>query len=134
MKVGMHKILSEDNNYPQNDSTECDSYDGAQTFIGITKNHLVEVKLTSEKLLEEIFSPANLNLAYKQVVRNAGAGGIDKMEVDKLLPYLKLHKDELLESLFNGRYTPNLVRRVDIPKGDGKRRPLNSASDQSSSH
>jgi len=124
MKGRMHKILSEDNNCPQNDSTECDSYEGVQTFIGITENHLVEVKLTSENLLEEIFSPSNLNRAYKQVVRNAGAGGIDKMEVEKLLPYLKLHKDELLESLFTGRYTPSPVRRVEIPKGNGKTRLL----------
>ena len=124
MKGRMHKILSEDNNYPQNDSTECDSYEGVQTFIGITENHLVEVKLTSENLLEEIFSTINLNRAYKQVVRNAGSGGIDKMEVGNLLPYLKLHKEELLESLFTGRYTPSPVRRVEIPKGNGKTRPL----------
>ena len=124
MKGRMHKILSKDSNYPPNDSTACDSYEGVQTFIGITENHLVEVKLTSEKLLEEIFSPSNLNRAYNQVMRNAGAGGIDNMEVAKLLPYLKLHKDELLESLFTGRYTPSPVRRVAIPKGNGKIRPL----------
>jgi len=124
MNERMHKILSEDNNSPQNESTACDSYEGVQTFIGITENHLVEVKLTSEHLLEEIFSPSNLNRAYKQVVRNAGIGGIDRMEVDNLLPYLKLHKEELLESLFCGRYTPSPVRRVEIPKEKGKRRSL----------
>ncbi len=120
----MQKILSEDNSYPQKSSTECDGYEGAQTFIGISENNLVEVLPTEERLMEEIFSSHNLNQAYLQVVSNKGAGGVDKMQVEELKDYLREHKYELLTSLMSGRYKPTPVRRVEIPKGDGKLRPL----------
>lgn len=112
----MQKILSQDDNYPQKNSTECKGYEGVQTVIGITENHLVEVNFTTEHLMEYIFSPGNLNNAYLQVKRNAGASGVDKMEVEELLPYLRQHKEELVKSLMQGTYRPNPVRRVEIPK------------------
>jgi group II intron reverse transcriptase/maturase len=93
-----------------------------QTFIGITENHLVEVQFTRDDLLERIVSPANMNRACKQVVSNGGSGGVDKMETEDLLPYLKLHKDELINSLLDGSYRPHPVRRVEIPKDGGKKR------------
>lgn len=124
----MPKILSQGNNYPQKNSTECKGYEGVQTLIGITENHLVEVKFTTAYLMEYIFSPSNLNNAYLQVKRNAGACGVDKMEVDGLLPYLAKHKDELVKSLMQGTYRPNPVRRVEIPKDNGKSRQLSIPS------
>lgn len=120
----MQKILSQDNNCPQKDSTECKGYEGVQTVIGITENHLVEVNFTTEHLMEYIFSSGNLNSAYLQVKRNAGAGGVDNMEVGELLPYLQRHKDALVKSLMQGTYRPNPVRRVEIPKDNGKKRRL----------
>lgn len=120
----MQKILSQCNNYPQKNSTECKGYEGVQTVIGITENHLVEVNFTTEYLMVHIFSPVNLNNAYLQVKRNAGACGVDKMEVDELLPYLRQNKDELIKSLKQGTYRPNPVRRVEIPKDNGKKRQL----------
>ena len=75
-------------------------------------------------MLEYILTPDNLNRAYRQVKANKGSGGIDRMEVDQLLPYLREHKDELTESLLVGRYRPNPVRRVEIPKEGGKTRLL----------
>jgi group II intron reverse transcriptase/maturase len=71
-----------------------------------------------------ILSPSNLNFAYKQVKRNKGSGGIDKMEVEELLPYLLRHKEELIESIYMGKYHPNPVRRAEIPKSNGKTRKL----------
>ena len=120
----MQKILSQGNNYHQKNSTECKGYDVVQTIIGITENHLVEVNFTTEHLMEYIFSPVNLNNAYLQVERNSGASGVDKMEVEELLPYLRQHKDELVKSLMQGTYRPNPVRRVEIPKDNGKKRQL----------
>lgn len=120
----MQKILLEYNNYPQKHSTECERYEGVQTYIGITENNFVEVQLTNESLMEEILSPCNLNKAYKQVKRNKGAAGVDRMELSNLLPYLQQHKDELINSLYKGNYKPNPVRRVEIPKEGGKTRPL----------
>ena len=120
----MQKILFQGNNWPQKNSTECKGYEGVQTVIGITENHLVEVNFTTEHLMEYIFSPGNLNNSYLQVKRNAGASGVDKMEVEELLPYLRQHKDELVKSLMQGAYRPNPVRRVEIPKDNGKKRQL----------
>ena len=79
----------------------------------------MEVQLTNESLLEEILCSSNLNRAYKQVMGNKGAGGVDKMELEHLLPYLRQHKDNLLTSLYMGKYKPNPVRRVEIPKDVG---------------
>ncbi len=79
----------------------------------------------ADNLLEGVLYPANMNLAYAQVLSNRGAGGIDKMSVDELLPYLKENKGILIEQLRSGRYKPNPVRRVEIPKEDkGKFRKL----------
>lgn len=97
---------------------------GMQTFIGITENHLTAIKQEKGELLEYILSPSNLNLAYKQVKSNKGSGGIDRMEVDELLPYLRCHKDKLITSIYDGNYHPNPVRRVEIPKSNGKTRNL----------
>ena len=56
--------------------------------------------------------------------RNHGAPGIDGMTVEEALPWLKEHKEDLLESLRNGSYKPSPVRRKDIPKPDGGTRQL----------
>ena len=90
---------------------------------------MAETDITStteqtEGLLEQILTRDNLNRAYKQVKRNKGAGGIDGMQVDKLLPYLKENQKELVQSLRDGKYRPKPVRRVEIPKENGKTRKL----------
>ena len=92
--------------------------------MGIIENNLVEVPNVEGDLLTHILSPNNMNLAYKRVVRNAGSGGIDGMEAKELLPYLRSHKEEFVKSLKDGKYRPNPVRRVEIPKDNGKKRPL----------
>lgn len=75
-------------------------------------------------LLEQILSKDNLNIAYKRVKANKGSHGIDGMTVDKLLQYLKEHGQELRQTLLEGRYKPQPVRRVEIPKPDGGKRLL----------
>lgn len=84
----------------------------------------MEVPFDREHLLEVILSPDNLNKAYKAVVRNKGCGGVDKMSCEELLPWLHSNKDELICSLLDGSYRPNPVRRVEIPKDNGKMRQL----------
>nr|WP_269189974.1 group II intron reverse transcriptase/maturase [Lacticaseibacillus paracasei] len=66
----------------------------------------------------------NLNQAYLRVKRNKGVAGLDGMSVDDLLPYLKAHREELLDSLDNGTYRPMPVKRVEIPKPNGGQRKL----------
>lgn len=110
--------------YPRRARTESECYEGAQTFMEIIGVNLVEVQPSTTNLLEQILSSDNLNEAYRQVVRNGGAGGVDKMETSELLPYLNLHKDELLARLMSGKYRPSPVRRVEIPKDNGRKRQL----------
>lgn len=75
-------------------------------------------------MLEYILSPTNLNAAYRQVKRNKGAGGVDNMEVESLRDYLVANKVELTASILRGKYRPNPVRRVEIPKDNGQKRQL----------
>ena len=75
-------------------------------------------------LLEAILDRDNLNRAYKRVKRNHGAAGIDGMTVEEALPWLKEHKEELLQSIRDGSYMPSPVRRKEIPKPDGGVRKL----------
>ena len=123
MEEGMQKTI-EKNGCCQNGRTESESYGGAQTYMGIVDGNLVEVQLGKDDLLERILSPDNLLSAYKQVVRNHGAGGVDKMGTSELLPYLNLHQAELIEKIKSGKYKPTAVRRVEIPKDNGKKRQL----------
>jgi group II intron reverse transcriptase/maturase len=79
----------------------------------------------TDNLLERILQRDNLNRAYKRVKTNKGAGGVDKMRVEELLPYLREHRDELIGQIRGGKYKPNPVRRVEIPKEEpGKMRKL----------
>jgi group II intron reverse transcriptase/maturase len=55
-------------------------------------------------------------------VCNKGSSGIDKMSTDELLPYLLGHKEELITTLYRGKSRPHPVRRVEIPKDNGKTR------------
>ena len=78
----------------------------------------------TEGMLEKILSRENMNNAYQKVKRNKGAGGIDKMEIDELLEHLKSRREEILSSLLNNSYKPSPVKRVEIPKENGKTRKL----------
>ncbi len=105
-------------------SAEQKEYAEACASPRMTETDITSANEQTERLLEKILDPENLNKAYKQVVRNKGAGGVDGMTVEQLLPYLKAHKEELLQSIWDGSYRPKPVRRVEIPKENGKARKL----------
>ena len=71
-------------------------------------------------LMEEVCARENLVTAYRRVVRNQGAPGIDGMIVEELMPYCRSHWSQIREELLNGTYEPKPIRRVSIPKPDGK--------------
>ena len=76
-------------------------------------------------LLEKILQNENLNRAYKKVKSNKGSGGVDGMDVEELLTYLRQYGRGLNQQILEGRYKPNPVRRVEIPKEEkGKYRKL----------
>ena len=76
------------------------------------------------ELLEKVLSKENLNKAYKQVYKNKGASGVDGVTVEELFAYIKEHKEEILWQIRNRKYKPQPVRRVYIPKENGKLRKL----------
>jgi RNA-directed DNA polymerase len=74
--------------------------------------------------MEAVVERENLKKALAQVKRNKGAAGIDGMRVDDLPAYLKEHWPTIRAHLLAGSYTPQPVRRVEIPKPSGGMRPL----------
>lgn len=72
-----------------------------------------------ERLLEQILDRDNMNRAYKRVKANKGSHGVDGMNVDELLQFLKQNGSQIKQSILEGTYRPNSVRRVEIPKADG---------------
>ena len=108
----------------QRGSAEHGEYAGALIDKRITESNVTKADRQANGLLEEIVSRENLNRAYKRVKRNKGAGGVDGMEVDELLQYLKDNGGEIRKSIVEGRYRPQPVRRVEIPKDNGKKRKL----------
>lgn len=91
--------------------------------LTLDKKQNAKIKYTSG-LFEKIIDRNNLNQAFKRVKANKGSHGIDGMKVDELLQYLKENGSILRQSILEGTYKPNPVRRVEIPKQDGKKRPL----------
>jgi RNA-directed DNA polymerase len=71
-------------------------------------------------LIEQVVRRENLVAAHARVVRNGGAPGVDGMAVDDLMPYCRQHWARIREQLLSGTYVPQPVRRVEIPKPDGK--------------
>lgn len=71
-------------------------------------------------LMEKVLHRENLRMALRRVIANKGSPGIDGMTVKLLTPYLKESWPQIREELTIGRYFPQPVRRVEIPKPDGK--------------
>lgn len=111
--------------YQQMVSAEQREYAEVFTYQRIAENNDIITDFWTDNLMELILRKDNLNKAYMKVKSNKGAGGIDGMQVDKLLPYLRDNQDELIQQIKEGKYKPNPVRRVEIPKEEkGKVRNL----------
>ena len=102
--------------YLQMVSAEQKEYAEVFDYSKITEKSGVITDYWTNNLLELILRKDNLNMAYKQVKSNKGSGGIDGMQVDELLPYLRENQETLIQELRDGKYKPNPVRRVEIPK------------------
>ena len=79
---------------------------------------------TDMELLEEILNQNNLNKAYKKVVANKGVAGVDGITVEEEFDYLKENKDRIINQIRKRKYKPQPVKRVQIPKENGKMRNL----------
>ena len=75
-------------------------------------------------MITELTTKRNLNLAYEQVYRNKGAGGVDQMDVSKLKTHLRTNGAKHIELLRDGDYQPSPILGIEIPKSNGKTRLL----------
>ena len=112
---------TEERDCPQRDSAEHEGYaEVRRSFRSIWK----ERDSAQPELLEKILYKDNLNRAYKRVKANKGAPGIDGITVDEIGAYLRENQEAIIERIYKGKYTPDPVRRKEIPKSDGGVRKL----------
>ena len=78
----------------------------------------------SEDIITKILERDNLNLAFKNVKANKGASGIDELSIEETEKFIKEHKNQIVWQLYNRKYQPQPVRRVEIPKANGGVRKL----------
>lgn len=102
--------------YLQMVSAEQREYVEVFDYGKITEKSGIITDYWTENLLKLILRKDNLNKAYKKVKSNKGSGGIDRMQVDELLLYLRENQETLIQEIKEGKYKPNPVRRVEIPK------------------
>jgi RNA-directed DNA polymerase len=84
----------------------------------------IESQAAVEPSMEAIVERNNLRKALARVKANKGAAGIDGMSFEDLAPYLKVHWPAIRAQLLDGTYKPQPIRRVEIPKASGGKRPL----------
>lgn len=75
-------------------------------------------------LIDKVSAPKTLALAWTRVRANGGAAGVDGQSIDRFEARAEAYLAELAQALRTGTYRPQAIRRVDIPKGDGRTRPL----------
>jgi RNA-directed DNA polymerase len=92
---------------------------GADTSVPISEEPTPLISL-----ITEVVSKPNMALAYRRVVSNQGAAGVDGMRVEQLDGYLQTHWSGIRAKLETGTYHPQPVRKVEIPKPGGGKRML----------
>jgi RNA-directed DNA polymerase len=105
--------------YPPEAGVELRGKGGEHSYAPASAEEGDGNSVNTSELLEKVLDRENLNLAYKRVNKNGGSHGVDGMKVEELLPYLKQHGENLKQTLLEGKYRPQPVRRVEIPKPDG---------------
>lgn len=83
-----------------------------------------EERTLTTDLMERVAVLSNLIQACRKVITNGGRGGVDGMEVEELREWFGQHHETLREELLSGRYHPQAVRGVKIPKPKGGFRQL----------
>ena len=75
-------------------------------------------------LMDKVFAPKTLAVAWAKVRANKGAAGVDGQSIARFAAKAEVYLAELSTALRDGTYRPQAVKRVEIPKGDGRTRPL----------
>ena len=80
--------------------------------------------MKAQELLEAVLTRDNLARAWQRVKSNDGAPGIDGITITDWPVHARAHWPAQREQILSGRYQPQAVRRVEIPKPDGGKRLL----------
>jgi group II intron reverse transcriptase/maturase len=75
-------------------------------------------------MIEQILRRSNMLQAMRKVQKNHGSAGVDHMPVAKLSDLMAIDQHELTEKVRSGKYLPQPILGVEIPKGNGKMRLL----------
>ena len=75
-------------------------------------------------LMDKVYAPATLSAAWERVRVNDGAAGVDSQSIERFEARAERYLAELSTAMREGSYRPQPIRRVEIPKGDGRTRPL----------
>jgi RNA-directed DNA polymerase len=112
----------------QNASRDVQGNDGIKAQTNAEQQEIEALTQTqalkTDSLMESAVDPNNLNEAYRRVVSNKGAAGMDGMTTKELAEWLKINKERLIGELLEGRYQPQPVKRAIIPKPNGGSRKL----------
>lgn len=101
-----------------------DSGQASNPHGGARTGHREAQPALHDALLEAVLAPENMLRAWKRVKSNHGAPGIDGLSVAEFAAFAKVHWASTRQALLDGRYRPQPVRRVMIPKARGGERPL----------
>jgi len=97
----------------QNPGRSCDGVSNAEAY----KEGIYPA---TDMLLERMIEKENVVRAYRKVVKNKGSAGVDNMRVEELGAHLRKNWEAIRKALVQGRYIPQPVKRVEIPKPGGK--------------
>ena len=86
------------------------------------RNRAEEVNLN--RMIEQVLNPRNVMRAYQRVRSNKGSAGVDGMSVKELKNYLSENRERIETEIRQGKYIPQAIRGVEIPKSSGKTRLL----------
>jgi RNA-directed DNA polymerase len=105
--------------YLQETRVELEGNAGVRSISTTSQNRETDGNEYPQGLLEKILDPDNLNLATRRVKANKGSHGVDGMTVNELYAFLRQNGNSIKQSIREGTYRPQPVRRVEIPKPDG---------------
>lgn len=105
--------------YPLKEGKETPKSMEVRSMPSASEDGKSNVQRYTSNLLDRILERNNMMKAYKRVISNKGSHGVDGMKVDELRPFLKSKWPTIKEELLEGKYKPEPVRRVEIPKPDG---------------
>src|ERR1700758_3074401 len=107
-----------------------DAHDWSWVEASVCTDRMVSALVNGVKggrwysLIDKVCAPATLEAAWEKVRANAGAAGVDRQSIERFEANQDLYLGELATALREGSYRAQPIRRVDIPKGDGRTRPL----------